>query len=180
MRNVALLPLLCVAGIASAAPASDAALADVLRTLHKESMGISAVETMVDEVPSLNVLPDSDRQCARSTIHAVVLGHVRQSVINDLGDDGDSVVAEWARFLETPSGKGYLVLEGAITGAEAESIDVHSEQYKTVFEAFLAGAAHKRLNASFGRLALPGDLPEQLARELQDQCRIALNPKEIS
>ncbi|AWH21346.1 MULTISPECIES: hypothetical protein [Stenotrophomonas] len=180
MRNAALLPLLCVAGIASAAPATDAAVADVLRTLGKESMWVSAVEAMVAEVPSLNGLPQSDRQCAHSAMQAVVLGNARQSVINHLGDDGDSVVAEWARFLETPSGKGYLALEGVLTETDVEPVDVNSETYQTDFEAFMASAAYRRLLASFGRMAMPGDLPEQLARGLQDQCRIALNPEEIS
>lgn len=180
MRNLALLPLLCVAGLASAAPASEAALADVMRTLHKDTMGASSAEMMVAEVPSLKVLPEGDRQCARSALHAVLIGQARQSVINDLGDDGDTVIAEWVRFLDTPSGKGYLALEGVVSAAEAEAIDVQSEQYQSVFAAFLASPAHKRLTASFSRLAMPGDLPEQLAKGLQDQCRIALNPKEIS
>ncbi|WP_439449557.1 hypothetical protein [Stenotrophomonas sp. ATs4] len=180
MRSLALLPLLCVAGLASAAPATDAGVADVMRKLNKGSMGAASAEMMVAEVPSLKALPEGDRQCARSAIHAVLLGQARRSVINDLGDDGDTVIAEWARFLETPSGKGYRALAGGTTGDDAESIDVQSEQYQSVFEAFLASAAHERLLASFGRLSPPDDLPEQLARGLQDQCRIALKPQEIS
>ncbi|MGE6335192.1 hypothetical protein [Stenotrophomonas sp. NPDC077659] len=155
-------------------------MADVMRTLDKESMVISAVEMMVAEVPSLNGLPESDRLCARSSMRAIVLGNIRQSVITDLGDDGDSVVAEWARFLETPSGKGYLAYEGVMTEADVDPVDVNSEPYQTVFKAFAATAAYRRLLVSFCRAVMPGDLPEQLAKGLQDQCRIALNPEEIS
>ncbi len=180
MRNLALLPLLCVAGLASAAPATDAAVAEVMRKLHKDSIGVDLAAELVAGEPALNALPEERRQCARGAIHSVLQSKMRQAVISQLGNDGDAVIDEWSRFLDTPSGKGYQAMTGGLAEAEAASIGVQSEQYQTGLETFMASAAHKRLLASFGDAAPSSDLFQQLADGLQDQCRIALKPEEIS
>ncbi len=181
-QRAALLLLLCCApGAAQAAPAAAAEVDALLQTLNKGSLGASSAAMMVAELPTLNALAESDRQCAHASIQSFFYGHVRQSLISSLGEDGDAVVADWSRFLATPSGKGYLILTGAVPESAADaSIDVKNEAYAAGFEAFTGSASFKRLNDGFDAVRAPDEMAVRLSQGLQDQCRIALKPDEIS
>ncbi|MCC7633418.1 hypothetical protein [Stenotrophomonas rhizophila] len=182
IQRAALLVLLCGAvGAVQAAPAATAEVDALLQTLNKGSLGASQAEMMVEEVPALKALPEADRQCARTSIQSFFYGHVRQSLISSLGEDGDAVVADWSRFLATPSGKGYLIVTGALPESAADaSINTQDEAYSAGFEAFLGSASFKRLNDGFDAMSAPDELAVRLTRGLQDQCRIALKPDDIS
>jgi len=182
IQRAALLLLLCCAtGAAQAAPAAAAEVDALLQTLNKGSLGASSAAMMLEELPTLNALGDSDRQCARSSIQSFFYAHVRQSLISSLGQDGDAVVADWSRFLATPSGKGYLILAGALPESAADaSIDVNNAAYTAGFEAFLGSTSFKRLNDGFDAMPAPDHMAVRLSQGLQDQCRIALKPDEIS
>ena len=180
-RAALLLILCCATGAAQAAAAADADLAALMQTLNKGSMGAASAAMLVNEAPALKVLPEADRQCALSTLQSLLQRQVRQSVINSLGSDGDMVIAEWTRFLATPSGKGYLIMTGALPESAADaSVDAQDEAYAAAFETFLGGAPFARLNAAFDAMSAPDDMMVQLTQGLQDQCRIALKPDDIS
>ncbi len=182
MRSAALLlSLCCAAGAAQAAPASAADMDALLHTLKKDSVGASSAAMMVEEVPTLKALAEGDRQCARTSIQSFFYVHARQSLINILGEDGDVVVADWSRFLATPSGKGYLILTRALPESAADaSVNVNDEAYAAGFDAFLGSTSFKRLDAGFDAMSVPDEFAVKLSQGLQDQCGIALKPEEIS
>lgn len=184
MRSAALLlSLCCAAGVAQAAPASDAEVAAVVTKLGLGSLGTDMAGIMVDNVPVLKALPDADRQCARGPIRDVLDAQYRRSLIAELGNDGDTVIAEWSRFLATAAGKG---LSSSFAGSTPETTAANataglSEQERAQTAAFLDSPAFKRLTAALQTDSdLPDDLSVQVSKMLQAQCRIALKPEEIS
>lgn len=184
MRSPALLlSLLCFTGAAQAAPASDTQVQAVVQALGLGTLGTDMAKLMVDNVPALNALPETDRQCAYAPIKGLLDAQFRRSVISGLGNDGDQVIAEWSRFLGTPGGKS---LSSAFAGANPSTIATKanaelSEKERAEVAAFLTSPAYTRFIATLDiESELPDDIGVQLAKGLQDQCRIALNPDDIS
>ena len=184
MRSPALLlSLVCLTGVAQAAPASDTQVQAVMQKLSMGTLGTDMAKLMIDNVPALKALPETDRQCAHAPIQNLLDAQFRHSVITGLGNDGDQVIAEWSRFLGTPGGKS---LSSAFAGANpatmAEKANVNlSEKDRAEVTAFLASPAYTRFIATLDiESELPDDIGVQLAKGLQDQCRIALNPDDIS
>jgi len=184
MRSHALLlSLLCVTGVAQAAPATDAEVKAVMQQLSMGTLGKDMAKMMVDNLPALDSLPEADRECAHTPIKDLLDAEFRRSVIAGLGTDGDEVIAEWSRFLATPAGKG-LASAFAAAGPETMAARTHavlSEKERADAAAFLASPAYTRFIATFDtESGLPDDIGVQLAKGLQDQCRIVLAPDEIA
>lgn len=184
MRSPALLlSLLCLTGVAQAAPATDAQVEAVMQKLSMGTLGTDMAKLMIDNVPALKSLPETDRQCAHAPIQNLLDAQFRHSVITGLGNDGDQVIAEWSRFLATPAGKGLssaFAAAGPETMAAKANADLN-EKERADAAAFLASPAYTRFIATFDTESeLPDDIGVQLAKGLQDQCRIALNPDDIS
>lgn len=182
-RRVLLLPLLLATGVAQAAPATDAEVAAVMQKLSMGSLGKDMAKLMVDNVPALKGLPEADRQCAHAPIQTLLDKQFRDSVITGLGDDGNQVIAAWSRFLGTRAGQG---LSSAFAGASPDTVAAKAnvdldENERAEVAAFLDSPAYTRFIATFDTESeLPDDIGVQLAKGLQDQCRIALNPDDIS
>lgn len=178
-----LLPLMWIAGAAHAAPAADAQVHEVMDTLGMGTLGMDMAKLMIDNMPALARLPETDRQCAQAPMKRLLDAQFRSTVVAGLGNDGDQVVAEWLRFLATPAGKG---LSSAFAGASASTLATKAdaalgEKDRAELEAFMASPAYSRFIATFDANAeLPDDIGVQIAKGLKDQCRIALNPDDIS
>ncbi|QKW56933.1 hypothetical protein [Stenotrophomonas sp. NA06056] len=184
MRSLALLPLLwCVAGVAQATPASDADVAAVVKSLGMGSLGATMADLVIDNTPALKALPDADQACAQAPVGDLLDAQFRRSIIQGLGNDGDVVIAEWSRFLATTAGKALSSTFANSTpdNTEAKAGAGLGATDRAQLAAFMASPAYRRMVASFeSEPAIPEDLDAQLAKPLQDQCRIALKPEEIS
>ena len=184
MRSLALLPLLwCVTGVAQAAPAADADVAAVVKTLGLGTLGATLSSLVIDTTPALKALPEADQQCAQVPVRDLLDAQFRGSIITGLGSDGDAVIAEWTRFLATPAGKA---LAGGFANSTPENTEAKAAAGlagpdRAQLAAFIGSPAYRRLVASFeSGPAMPDNLGAQLAKPLQDQCRIVLNPDDIS
>src|SRR5690606_37195095 len=98
---------------------TDAEVRAVVQSLGLGTLGTDMAKLMVENVPALNALPETDRQCAYAPIKGLLDAQFRRSVISGLGNDGDQVIAEWSRFLGTPGGKS---LASAFAGANPSTI----------------------------------------------------------
>ena len=178
-----LLTLLCLAGTAHAAPATDAQVHKVMDTLGMGPLGTDMARLMIDNMPALKRLPETDRQCAQGPVRDLLDAHFRSTVITGLGDDGDQVVAGWLRFLPTPAGKS---LAQAFAGARSSTLGDKAmaglrDTDRHELEAFMASPTYSRFIAAFDADAdLPDDIDVQMAKGLKDRCRIALTPDDIS
>lgn len=184
MRSLALLPLLCcIAGVAQAAPAADADVAAVVKSLGMGSLGATMATVLIDNTAALKALPDAERTCAQAPVGDLLDAQFRRSIIQGLGNDGDVVIAEWSRFLATTAGKA---LSSTFANSTPETTEARAGtglagEDRAQLAAFIGSPAYRRMVASFeSGPAVPEDLGAQLAKPLQDQCRIALKPEEIS
>lgn len=184
MRATALLVLLCgMVGSAQAAPAADAQVKSVVDQLGLGSLGASMAQLMIDNTPALKALDGPQQECARKPVQEMLDQEFRRSMIAGLGEDGDQVMAEWTRFLATPAGRA---LSTAFANASAETVaakagDGLAGNDRAALEAFLRGPAYTRFVASFDQSSpVPEDSGARLAQGLQDQCRIALTPEDVS
>ena len=178
-----LLTLLCLAGAAHAAPATDAQIHKVMKTLGMAPLGLDMARLLIDNTPALERLPESDRQCAQATMRELNDAHFRTLISTGLGDDGDQVVTEWLRFLATPAGRNLAsVFAGASSSTLGEkALAGMSGKDRVEMEAFMASRTYSRFIAAFDPEAdLPDDLGAQIAKGLKDQCRISLTPDDIS
>lgn len=184
MRRLALLPLLwCVSGGVQAAPAPDDAVGRVLAALGVGSLGASLASLVIDTTPALKALAPADQACAKGPVRDVLDAGFRRSIIQDLGGDGDAVIAEWARFLPTPAGMALsrTFADSTPDNTEARAAAGLSDADRAKLAAFIDGAAYRRMVASFKSASgPPDDLGAQLFRPLRDQCRIVLEPGQIS
>ncbi len=184
MRSAALLLSLCgAAGVAQAAPASDADVAAVVKTLGMGSLGATMASLVIDSTPALKALPDAEQTCAQAPVRDLLDAQFRRSIIQGLGSDGDVVIAEWSRFLATPAGQALSTTFANSTpeNTEAKAGAGLAGADRAQLAAFMASPTYRRMVASFeSGPAIPEDLDAQLAKPLQDQCRIALKPEEIS
>ncbi|WP_411850875.1 hypothetical protein ACLB90_18800 [Stenotrophomonas sp. LGBM10] len=178
-----LLVLACATGAAHAAPATEAQVGHVVRALHLDAVGASLTDVMIDNVPALKALAPSDRECAKGPVRDHLDAEFRRQLVLGLGEDGAAIMAEWEAFLPTPAGRGVI---DAFANATPDTLASHAAANldpagRQALDAFLAGPAFERFLSAFDAdTPTPKDLGVRLARNLQDQCRIALSPDDIS
>ncbi len=151
MRIAALLLSMLIAGTAQAGPANPADVEQIMRGLGvgADSAALNAV--VASSVAEMKALPGSPVQSEEqiSCIHRVMLNvgidNVRDGVVSALGDQGDTVVADWLAFMASPMGEAIVVRGRGDADASDAMVKAMTAEQKEEAGRFLVSPSATRL-----------------------------------
>lgn len=185
MRAIVLLAGLLLTGGASAASADRADIGQIMQQLGMGRLGADSAASLIENFPALQTQDAAGKACATQQVSTMLDVQVQQGIVDSMGTDGKTLVKEWKKFLATDSGsdmaRTFQATAAAIASGD-EGFDAGlDEDRKAEISRFMATPAFQRFIDGFGSESqLPADIGQRLVDVLQRECRIALDPEQIS
>lgn len=187
MRACVLLVGLLLAGNAAAAPASNEDVGQVMGVLGMSGLGSATGLMLLDQSPAFAKLDAQQKSCAGTAMGQLLDAQFRRQAVQQLGDDGAAVMAEWKTFLATPAGADMGRTFQAIALAQTGQGDAAAAKggmdaaHRDEIARFMGSPAFQRfIGAVAADGGLPDDVAGQMAGTLQQQCGIALDAEQNS
>ncbi|ALJ28418.1 hypothetical protein AOT14_20430 [Stenotrophomonas acidaminiphila] len=175
MRVAALLICLAWTLNAQAAPASPADMESLLRSMQLDADSDLQKRMHAGKEPLVTFDNATHQQCFDRQVRIMTSDLMRESLSKRLGDEGDRIVAEWARFLETPSGQVFLKsFTGSRQEAEAMMAEMDPEELRKG-DAFALSRTGRILieGLNISPVMDAADFP-RFMRKVQEECGVDL------
>ena len=184
MRAIALIAGLLLSTSAVAAPAERKDVGEIMQALGMSNLAGSAVGPLLAQLPGMQDQDAAGMACASTQVSRLMGEQFQQGIADAFGDDGAQLVAEWKQFLATPAGTDMArtfraTAAAAAAGKEPADPGV-DEATKRKIADFMGKPAFQRFMQAFNDNEPPADFSQRIVDVLQRECKIALDPEQIS
>ena len=184
MRAIVLVAGLLLSASALAAPAARNDIGGIMQTLGMGNIADSVVTPMVAQLPGMEGQSAAGQQCAAKQVSTLMREQFQQDIVDALGDDGAALVAEWKQFLATPAGgdmaRTFRASAEAATSGKEPADPGLAEATQAKIADFMGKPAFQRFMQGFDGSEPPEDFSQRIVDALQRECKIALDPEQIS